>query len=220
MSARLVIAAAVLFLGGAYLQRAGRVEIVPPRESLASCPLTIDVWQGRQGAAFDARVLQVLGVDEYLNRVYRAADGTPVGLYIGYYRSQRQGDTIHSPLNCLPGAGWAPVQHDHIGIPVSKRVSAESSASVQQIRVNRYIIEKGLDRQLVLYWYQSQNRVVASEYRAKLWTVADAIRYNRTDTALVRVIVPVLGNDEAAAEQAAVEFVQAFFTTLRQHLPA
>jgi len=73
---------------------------------------------------------------------------------------------------------------------------------------------------VVLYWYQSRNRVVASEYRAKIYLVTDAIRYNRTDTALVRVIVPVAGNDSAAATTTAEEFVQAFFMTLRRHLPA
>lgn len=219
MSVRLVIAAGVLFLGGAYLQRVNREEIVPRRESLASCPLTIDVWQGRQAAAFDAQILQVLGVDEYLNRVYRAADGTPVGLYIGYYGSQRQGDTIHSPLNCLPGAGWAPVRHDQIGIPVSARVSAESPASVRSIRVNRYIIEKGLDRQLVLYWYQSHGRIVASEYWGKIYMVLDAIRMNRTDGALVRVITPIVTTEEDA-ERAAVSFVQVLFPHLDRYLPA
>jgi EpsI family protein len=219
MSVRLLVAAAVLFLGGTYLQRAGRVEILPARESLASCPLTIDVWHGRDAPAFDARILQVLGVDEYLNRVYSAADGTPVGLYIGYYGSQRQGDSIHSPLNCLPGAGWAPVQHDQIGIPVSTRVSAESSAGVQSIRVNRYIIEKGLDRQLVLYWYQSHGRVVASEYWGKIYMVIDAIRMNRTDGALVRVIAPIVTTEDDA-ERAAVTFVQMLFPHLDRYLPA
>lgn len=219
ISARLIIAAAVLFLGGAYLQRVARVEIAPPRESLASCPLMIDVWKGRQAAAFDERTLQVLGVDEYLNRVYRAADGTPVGLYIGYYGSQRQGDTIHSPLNCLPGAGWAPVHHDQIGIPVSARVSAASSASVRSIRVNRYIIEKGLDRQLVIYWYQSHGRVVASEYWGKIYMVIDAIRMNRTDGGLVRVITPIVTTEDDA-ERAAVAFVQVLFPHLDRYLPA
>ena len=219
ISARLIIAAAVLFLGGAYLQRVARVEIVPPRELLASCPLMIDAWQGRQAAAFDARTLQVLGVDEYLNRVYRAADGTPVGLYIGYYGSQRQGDTIHSPLNCLPGAGWAPVHHDQIGIPVSARVSPASSTSVRWIRVNRYIVEKGLDRQLVIYWYQSHGRVVASEYWGKIYMVIDAIRMNRTDGGLVRVITPIVTTEDDA-ERAAVAFVQVLYPHLDRYLPA
>jgi EpsI family protein len=86
--------------------------------------------------------------------------------------------------------------------------------------VNRYLVARGEEKSLVLYWYQTQKRVTASEYKAKFWTVADAIRYNRTDVAVVRVIVPVIGRDEATAEKVAVEFVQAFFSPLRRYLPA
>jgi len=86
--------------------------------------------------------------------------------------------------------------------------------------VNRVIIEKGLDRQLVLYWYQSHGRVVASEYWGKIYTVVDALRYNRTDAAMIRVMTPL--NDqspEQAAEARAVQFVQALFPQLSQYLP-
>jgi len=82
------------------------------------------------------------------------------------------------------------------------------------------VVAKGEDKSVVLYWYQSRDRVVASEYRAKFYLVADAIRYNRTDTALVRVVVPMSGNDPAFATKTAEEFVQAFFGTLRRLLPA
>ena len=102
---------------------------------------------------------------------------------------------------------------------MSARVSAESSAKVQSIRVNRYIIEKGLDRQLVLYWYQSHGRVVASEYWGRLYMVVDAIRMNRTDGALVRVITPIITTEDDA-ERAAVTFVQVLFPHLDRYLPA
>ncbi len=82
------------------------------------------------------------------------------------------------------------------------------------------MVSKGEDKSVVLYWYQARDRVIASEYRAKFYLVADAIRYNRTDTALVRVVVPVSGSDSAAATKTAEEFVQAFFMDLRRHLPA
>ena len=93
-------------------------------------------------------------VDDYVNRVYVEASGAPVGVYIGYYASQRQGDTMHSPQNCLPGAGWRPIETGYQDLPTG---SASS-------RVNRYVIQKGLDRQVVLYWYQGRGRVVANEY--------------------------------------------------------
>jgi EpsI family protein len=90
-----------------------------------------------------------------------------------------------------------------------------------EIRVNRYIIEKGMDRQLVLYWYQSHGRVIASEYAAKFFLVRDAMQLNRTDAALVRVIAPFnSANGEAAAESLTTSFVKALFPRLGQYIPS
>jgi len=86
--------------------------------------------------------------------------------------------------------------------------------------VNRYVIVHGDERELVLYWYQSRDRVVADEFKAKFWVVADAIRLNRTDTALVRVIVSIANNDEGPPTRAATAFIRAFFSSLKQYLPA
>src|SRR5262249_38457234 len=127
------------------------------------------------------------------------------------FKTQRTGKTPHSPKNCLPGSGWERMREDLLDIPIPNLS--------EPIRVNRYVIAKGEERSVVLYWYQSPNRVIASEYKAKFWAVAVAIRYNRTDTSLVRVVAPVRGNDEAGAEQAAVDFVQSIFTPLRRFLP-
>jgi EpsI family protein len=178
--------------------------------------MQIGDWRGVQEPAFDANILAVLGVDDYLTRAYFAPDRSGVGLYIGYYGSQRQGDTMHSPLNCLPGAGWEPVSQTMM--PVS--IAADTSGAASQIVVNRYVIQKGLDRQLVLYWYQSHGRVVASEYWGKYYLIRDAMRMNRTDGALVRVIAPVNGDEgEPNAEASAVRFVKAMFPLLGSYLP-
>ena len=88
------------------------------------------------------------------------------------------------------------------------------------ITVNRYLIAYGSQRQLVLYWYQSRDRAVANEYKAKFWVMADAIRLNRTDTALVRVIVPIVDRDEAQAQATATDFVKSFYSTLLEYLPS
>src|SRR5439155_25976870 len=122
-----------------------------------------------------------------------------------------------SPLNCLPGAGWEPLSKSYLTIPLSG-TGAEPSISV-----NRYIIQKGLDQQLVLYWYQSHGRVVANEYWSKLYLVRDAVRLNRTDAALVRVIVPIASSDDAGethAEGLAVDFVKKMFPVLPNYLPS
>lgn len=216
VSARLLIVSLLLLLTTVYLSRTMRAEPTAPRESLNSCPLTFDDWNGRQASALDEGTLALLGVDDYINRVYLDADKRPVNLYIGYYGSQREGDTIHSPLNCLPGAGWSPISVGRIEVPVA---SPAGGTPRHAITVNRYIIEKGLDRQLVLYWYQSHGRVVASEYWGKIFLVLDAIRTNRTDGALVRIIAPVT-TTESDAERQAVDFAEALYPLLGQYLPS
>ncbi len=200
-------------MAAAFITRASRPEVVPIREPLSGIPMKIGAWEGRQLPDMDPKVMAVLGVDDYVNRVYYSTDRYPESLYIGYYQSQREGDTIHSPLNCLPGSGWNPVKSGRISIPI-----ADSPA----IEINRIVILKGMDKQLVLYWYQSHGRIVASEYWGKIYTVLDALRTNRTDAALVRVICPIPGSDaeaEAAVEQQAVDFVKAVFNVISRFLP-
>lgn len=197
-----------------YLAKAARVEPMPIRESLSTCPMELSDWSGRRAPDFDESTMLVLGVDEYINRVYLDARRRPIGLYVGYYGNQRQGDTMHSPLNCLPGAGWSPVSFGRISIPVESTPGRSAA-----IEVNRYVIEKGLDRQLVIYWYQGHGRVVASEYWGKIYMVLDAIRTNRTDGALVRIIAPIVTTEEDAERQA-VAFAQVLFPKLNRYLPA
>jgi EpsI family protein len=214
MLKRTVFVAFILAGTTAYLSHASRVEAVAARQPLSSFPMRIDGWEGQPAPEFDARVMAVLGVDEFVNRIYRRSAAL-AELYIGYYQSQRQGDSIHSPLNCLPGAGWQPIDSRRIAIDVPDVRNATP------ITVNRVLIQKGDDRQAVLYWYQSHGRVVASEYWSKLYLIADAVRLNRTDAALVRVIAPVDRHDgsEQAAEQQAVAFVRAMFPLLDGYLP-
>jgi EpsI family protein len=215
MIRRAVVAAVCIVAASAYLAGALRAEPRPIRQPLSALPLEIDGWRGRSEPDFSEDIVGQLGVDEYVVRSY-ARDGAVVGLYVGFYASQRQGDTIHSPLNCLPGAGWVPIEQARAVVPVRNT----PGGPVRNIEVNRFVIEKGLDRQVVYYWYQSRDRVVASEYWGKVYTVMDAIRYNRTDAALVRVTVP-FGSEGAdgRAARAGFEFVQSLFPLLSNHLP-
>ncbi len=221
---RAIVVSLVLVLGAVVIGRASKSEAVLPRESLATFPMDISEWRGQPAERFDQQVLTVLGVDEYITRIYTAPTNISVGLYVGYYKSQREGDTMHSPLNCLPGAGWQPVKQERVTIPVATSLDAATGqpSGRREILVNRFVIQRGLDKQVVLYWYQSHGRVVASEYWGKVYTVVDAIRLNRTDAAMVRVICPVATNDEAGevrAEQAATAFVRAMFPLLGRYLP-
>lgn len=196
------------------LANARSSETTVTRTSFASFPMTIGAWQASVDPPLEDSVLKVLGVDDYLSRIYYRP-GAAVGFFMGYYASQRQGDTIHSPLNCLPGAGWEPVSQGRLTI-------ANADGAGRDITVNRYIVKKGLDRQLVLYWYQSHGRVVASEYWSRAFLINDAIRLNRTDGSLVRVIAPIPVNaddDGATAEKLAEEFVRVIFPLLPTYLP-
>lgn len=218
LALRSVILVASLGLCAAGLGGAGTSEATPPRVPITSFATEIGEWKSVSSSPLTPEVLAVLGLDEYINRVYSSADGVALGLYVAYYGSQRQGESIHSPLNCMPGAGWEPVHSGRVDVTVSSGPAMASAA----IEINRYVVEKDGQRLLVYYWYQSQGRVVASEYWGKYYTVVDAIRRGRTDAALVRVLVPIGGTNaeaEARASQAGTTFVRAIFPMLERHLP-
>jgi EpsI family protein len=204
-----VVLAAVLLAAAVLLPRATDAESVPPRAPLPALPTTIQHWTGVDAAPLDPAVRRVLGVDDYVLRTYRSADAV-VGLYAGYYTSQQQGDAIHSPMNCLPGAGWVPGDY--------ARRTIESAG--RRIEVNRYVIRKGEDRQIALYWYEGRGRAVANEYESRALLVWDALRRNRSDGALVRITSPVArGQTIEAAERQAVAFAGDLLPLLSRHVP-
>jgi EpsI family protein len=217
--------AVLLALGAAVMAHGSRTEPVLIRQSLANLPLQLDSWHGQPFPDMDPRILAVLGVDDYVNRAYSRPDGAVVSLYVGYYRSQRQGETIHSPLNCLPGAGWNPVRRERARIPVggnSAGTTGAESRVERLIDVNLIVIQKGLEKRVVIYWYQSHGRVIASEYWGKIYTVIDALRMNRTDAALVRITSPIAGLDRTAELQSvemSIQFVRELFPLLDRYLP-
>jgi EpsI family protein len=209
MIARAAVVIVLLAGAGLYSARAGSVEAVVPRQPLASLPLVLGNWHGREAAPLADDVLGQLGVDDYVNRQYARPDAAaPIGIYVGYYASQRQGDTIHSPQNCLPGAGWLPVE----------TAVTELKAGDRRVRVNEFVIQKGLDRQVVLYWYQGRGRVTANEYANKALLMLDAARLHRTNGGLVRLIAPVTSTTDAARSELAA-FAAVLFGHLDGHLP-
>ena len=217
MKTRIIVLSLVMIATAATLSYASRPDVIPFRYSLEGLPMYFSGWEGRRSTEMDQRALNILGVSDYIRRVYYREGSAPMSLYIGYHETQRTGSSIHSPLNCMPGSGWHPVRNERISIPVN---GGDAS-----IAVNRVTIRKGTESQVVLYWYQSQGRVVASEYMGKVFMVLDAMRTNRTDAALVRIISSVPPNApsqdeaEANAERAAVEFVQALFPLLSDFIP-
>jgi EpsI family protein len=210
MLTRAIVLSALIGAAGIYGTRA-QIERPVERESLATFPSDVSAWKSAGDIPLDDEVLGVLGVDDYVNRVYEHAGQPPVSLYIGYYNSQRQGDAIHSPQNCLPGAGWQPVESGRITL----------SADGRPRPLNRYVIQKGIDTQVVLYWYQGRGRVIANEYANKLWLMVDAARLHRSNGGLVRVIAPVRGATGGlpGPDTAAASFARALFPRLSTYLP-
>lgn len=212
-SATLIITAVFALQLGLYA-KFSRTEKVPVAQQLAKFPNQLGTWSKVQDGVVDEETQKVLQADDTLTRHYADSD-TKLGanLFVASFRSQRTGVAPHSPKNCLPGNGWTPLVDDRIQVTLPDRATP--------IEVNRYIIQRGDSRSLVLYWFQTKDRAVASEYAAKLYTMRDAIVENRTDTALVRVIIPLGHDTEAEAARAAAEsFVRAFYKPLLRFLPA
>ena len=202
----------VLMLGtAAFLRSRIGPELSPSRKTLDQFPDQLGEWQSRQ-IYISEDIQKILGHGDFMQRVFRRPAGdTTIELFIAYFPSQRTGSTMHSPKNCLPGSGWVPVES--LPIPLSRPDGAV-------ITVNRYVIQKSNARQLVIYWYQAHDRVVASEYWAKFYMVADAFSLNRTDGSLVRLITS-LGQSESAEDgQKRLEsFLSSLFPVLPEYIP-
>lgn len=187
-----------------------RSEHIPAREMLLSFPRNIGGWSGQdRGIPDDVR--QILGPGDFLDRLYIEPQHYPINLFIAYFPSQRSGNSIHSPKNCLPGSGWSIESSSVTNLPLPDETS---------VPVNRYVVSKGAERALVLYWYQAHGRVDYSEYRAKFDLVSDSLRLNRTDGALVRILTPI-ANDESltTAEMRAVQFADQVWPHLGRYIP-
>lgn len=174
-----------------------RSEASVERRDLAEFPSILGEWQQR-GAEFkfSEATEKILRASDYTMREYTLAEqGRVANIYVGYFASQRTGTAVHSPQNCLPGAGW---------VLSDPSIVTVTPANGPPFEASRYVIENGIYKEVMLYWYQGRGRTETSEYRNKLNTVVDSIVKRRTDSALIRVMTTI-GNDEAAADRAALE---------------
>lgn len=206
------LVAVVLLAGTALLLRARNgAEVLPSRSPLSSFPRTLGAWTSTD-IALGQDVRDVLGPGDFLLRAYdNTANGKDVNLFIAYFPSQRAGDTIHSPKNCLPGSGWTPIQSDRIRIAIPGQAPFVA---------NRYVIAQAQQRQLVLYWYWAHNRAVASEYAAKFYLISDSIRMHRTDGSLVRVTTLIAENQSIeSAQQTLLSFSDSVVPLLNTYVP-
>ncbi|HEX8907150.1 MAG TPA: EpsI family protein [Longimicrobiaceae bacterium] len=204
--------AVVLAAGLALTAATSRDVSMPLRAPLArTVPLQVGPWSGRDLPIGDAE-RAVAGMDDYLYRRFAASPGaaTAFTLYVGYYRSQAQGRTIHSPKNCLPGAGWEVLSSS--AVPVRTATGT--------VTVNRALLQRKGDRAVVLYWYQGRGRVAADEYRVKWDLLRDAAFHGRTEESLVRVMVPVGAGGQAEADRVALLAARAAVPAVERALPA
>jgi EpsI family protein len=203
----------VLMLAGTLLilEARGNTDRIPACRPLSLLPQTISLWVGSD-EPIDQGTLDVLGAGDFLSRVYtQNGRDLPIGLFIAYFASQRTGATIHSPRNCLPGAGWTFESSRYIEL---------QDATGKAHQVGEYIIANGETQQLVIYWYEAHGRSVAGEYMAKIYMVADAMRLDRTDGALVRVITPINSKEGPnAARVRAEDFVAQLAPMLPGFIP-
>ncbi len=191
------LAALTLILLTGVLARDARARSPQAHADLASLPLQVAAWTGREGEPLDPDTVRMLGADQYLERSYTTAADAPVDLYIAYYNRQQPGATIHSPLHCLPGTGWEPLGIATVSL-------TQPDGRVGQVR--RLLVRKNMDRALVLYWYAIHGRMIASETLSKVWLLHDSLRFRRSDAALVRVVVPVSGSGIDVAQREALAF--------------
>ena len=180
------------------------------RKELKNFPQTVGAWQKTgNDQIINDETMKVLRASDYLLRDFRKSDGRVANFYVGYYETQRSGVTYHSPLNCLPGSGWM------LSAPGRATISLPDGSSFV---ANKYVIQNGDYKSLMVYWYQGRGRNVASEYWGKVYTVLDSVRLRRSDGALVRVTVPI-GSSEAEAEKSAIEFASAASAVLPEFVP-
>ena len=196
-----------------YYSVAYRAERIPAMAPLATFPQSFGNWQMTANIQIEQEVLDVLKADDTLERLYvNPRENAAVSLFIGFFKTQRYGQNPHSPKNCLPGNGYEPIRDTKltIRVPIWK----------DPIVTNQYVVQRGDEKSVVLYWYQSHSRVIASEYSARMWLVADAIRYHRSDTSIVRVVVSARDGDVDTATRIGTEFIRAMFPDLVKQLPA
>jgi exosortase D (VPLPA-CTERM-specific) len=190
-----------------------RAEVVPSRASLIDFPMDIGEWQGRRSALEDIYI-QTLKFDDYLLADFHRQGREPINFYVAYYGSQRKGRAVHSPRTCIPGGGWEIAELSQEEIPSIGKDAAS-------LAVNRALIKNGVDKQVVVYWFQQRGRIITNEYLVKWFIFWDTLWLGRSDGALVRITTPLKeGEDMQTAEARIREFTQQAAPFLGKYIPS
>jgi EpsI family protein len=194
------------------LKFAHRSEVIKAHKSFAEFPKQIGEWVGKE-SRFDQEIYDILGVDDSFLGNYRSPEGRVINLYIGYYQSQKEGDIIHSPRNCMPGSGWKITDS---GMETIRTAGLED----RDIPVAKLNLQNGAQKQVSLYWFQSRGRIIYSEYWQKIYLVTDSISKRRTDGSFVRLITPINENNEDEAIETLKNFAESLMPILREFIPS
>ena len=180
------------------------------RKQLKDFPEQLGEWRKSDpDQIIDEPTMKVLRASDYLLRDYQRPDGQVANFYVGYYATQRNGASYHSPLNCLPGSGWTLSNPDSVTISLPDGTNFVA---------NKYVLQNGEYKSLMIYWYQGRGRAEASEYWGKIYTVIDSVLRRRSDGALVRITVP-LGNSEPAALESAKDLSAKAAAAIKEFVP-
>lgn len=200
-----------MIAGMLFLNFINHSEKIPLHKPFSSFPKQIGPWSGKE-SRFDQKIYDILGVDDSILCHYKTPDNQRAELYIGYYQSQREGDIIHSPKNCMPGAGWKIIKTSLVKIKTSSR-------PVEKSDVIKLTLQNGTQKQIMLYWFQSRGRIISSEYMQKIYLVIDSITKRRTDGSFVRLLTPVKNNNEEKALKVLIDFAEEIMPVLTQYIP-
>jgi exosortase D (VPLPA-CTERM-specific) len=207
-----IVAAALVALGvTTEFTIPDRPEIPPVRAQFVGFPTHLGRWEGTPGR-LEQVYLDALHLDDYLLMNYRGGDDLPINFYVAFYQSQRNGLSVHSPRLCLPGGGWKIQKFEQYSIPTADRRSSWP--------VNRVLIEQNGQRDLVYYWFRERNRRLTNEYVVRWYLFWDSLRLNRTDGALVRLVIPIpKGTNEANVDAQLTRFAQLSEAELGRYVP-
>ena len=207
-----LIIAATMLLTSVCIAYFSKVNDTPPLRNFSEFPMQISNWHGKK-SYFNENVYKILGVDDSILATYFNAEGENVQLYAGYYTSQREGEIIHSPKNCMPGSGWSIASIEPVTINHANNAGG-------QARINKVILVNGSQKQVMFYWFHSRGRIIRSEYAQKIFLVWDSILRHRTDGSFIRLISPVTAGNEQQATEYLKQFSEKLFPILNHFIPS
>jgi EpsI family protein len=206
-----IIIISIMIFTMVFLKYVNYSEDIEPNKPFSTFPRQIGEWKGTEDK-FEQKIYNELGVDDSFLGHFQASDNRYVQFYVGFYQSQREGDLIHSPKNCMPGGGWniTDTSIEELKIP------GNSPSKIDVIKLD---LEKGREKQIVLYWFQSRGRFISSEYWQKIYLVFDSIIKRRTDGSFIRLIAPVINGNEEKALKDLKNFAIEVVPILQEYLP-